>query len=91
MSQKKKTKTKTKYPNPATERNAEEFRLSLRKPPEDEFEAAVHDDLYHFIRYGLAEYDPATDRLRGCGPDDPEEYRARRALLDANEPGYELR
>jgi hypothetical protein len=49
-----------------------------------QLEKDVIDDLYHFIRYGLAEYNPRTGGLRWCGPPyGSEEMELRMALMNS--------
>jgi hypothetical protein len=83
------------YPNPATKKMAKRFLLdslreSLSAVSSSELEKDVIDDLYHFIRYGLAEYLPGTGKLRWCGPPHgSEELRLRMALMNYETiPGY---
>jgi hypothetical protein len=77
------------YPNPTTEKAAKRFLLdslreSLSAVPSSELEKDVIDDLYHFIRYGLAEYRPGTGKLRWCGPPPgSEEMQLRMALMNS--------
>jgi hypothetical protein len=83
---------RTSYPNPATEKKAMEYLLDARREAvaSSELGKDVIDDLYHFIRYGLAEYDPRTGKLRWCGPPHgSEEMELRMALMNSETiPGY---
>jgi len=56
------------YPNPATEKMAEDFILdNLARPlsgliPQVHEEGAI-DDIYHLVRHGIVEFDPETKLL----------------------------
>jgi hypothetical protein len=84
------TKVKS-YPNPRTEKRALEFlvytyrcRVYGRTTPMSRLERDLIDDLYHMIRYGLAQYYPRKQTFGLFGPPlGSEERRLRTELMNA--------
>ena len=79
------------YPTPASEKRAEDFLFDcLLRPPTGllppAHEQGVQDDLYHMVRYGVAEYDPATKLIRLTRDLSKEEFRAFWQHIDAENP-----
>jgi hypothetical protein len=78
-------------PCPASEKLAEDFLLDCLGSPltgllPPEHEEGLQDDLYQLIRYGVAEYDPETKRIRIFRKLSKKEQRAFWRRVDAENP-----
>jgi hypothetical protein len=55
-----------------------------RTTPMSRLERDVIDDIFHFIRYGLAKFNPRTGTFGPCGPPEgSEERRLRTELMNS--------